>query len=162
MPREIINRDPERFFDHQGVVIYCAYLYSQWDCPLPFRFTTDVDEGDEYEFDLRTLEVDVPLLIVNREPTRASAEAVLRAAIEQGLLKLPPPRPSRKTYTISWAITLDAKSYEDAARQALGTMQDPESLATFLTINGPEGTIARDYHDVLGREDEDDDASDLP
>ena len=45
------------------------------------------------------------------------------------------------SYLVTWNIQVDAKSPEDAALQALGIQQDPESTATvFLVTDG--ATIA--------------------
>lgn len=39
-----------------------------------------------------------------------------------------------RTYTVSWTMEYDAFTYEDAAKQAWGTLQDPENIATILFV----------------------------
>jgi hypothetical protein len=50
-----------------------------------------------------------------------------------------------RDYHVTWAIDLAADSARAAAREALATMRDPHSLATFFTVEGgPEGRCSVD------------------
>lgn len=61
-------------------------------------------------------------------------------------------------YTVEWSIDLEAESVEDAVRQAWGTLQDPESTATYFRVTGVEGekevNVFKDFADVLDEEED--------
>lgn len=47
-------------------------------------------------------------------------------------------------YRVTWIIDVEADNESDAAAQCLGIMQDPESIATVFTIQGPSGAVCID------------------
>ncbi len=47
--------EPEVFLEFRDVVIYRAYKNQQADEQLSYWYTTDHDENEEYEFDVRKL-----------------------------------------------------------------------------------------------------------
>jgi len=48
-----------------------------------------------------------------------------------------------KEYLVQWEIELKAESAEDAARQALAIMRDPDSMATVFDVFDEDGESER-------------------
>ena len=55
-----------------------------------------------------------------------------------------------ETYMVSWDMHIDAASPEDAARQALGIMRDPYSLATVFTVSNDRVEVTIDVVEEHG------------
>jgi len=50
-------------------------------------------------------------------------------------------------HTVTWVMPFDATDPVDAAKQALGTVRDPQSVATVFIVEGPTGRFAVDLED---------------
>lgn len=48
-----------------------------------------------------------------------------------------------KTYLVVWEIELEAETPEDAARKAREIQLDPDSAATFFSVDGEEVELER-------------------
>lgn len=55
---------------------------------------------------------------------------------------------THREYLVRWEIELTAESAQDAARQALEVMRDPESQATHFKVSSPEAPLYGDFTDV--------------
>jgi hypothetical protein len=93
MPNKIDYVAPAHFHEYAGVHVYRAYKDDDWELPLTYWFTTDVDEDPVFEFDVR----DVPQRLLERGllapdytlDDDADFKTVLTAAIDHNLLKHP-------------------------------------------------------------------------
>lgn len=75
--------EPELFLKHKGVYVYHCYKDEDWNQEaLLFWYTTDEDEDEEYQFDVRKLPV--PPSVDKKDHT-----AIIRHAIDHNLLKGP-------------------------------------------------------------------------
>ncbi len=54
--------------------------------------------------------------------------------------------PSPSVHHVAWEIELDASHPREAAELALAIHRDPASIATFFSVNAPDGTLT--HHDL--------------
>lgn len=49
------------------------------------------------------------------------------------------PAEPEEEFVVTWSMPFDAEGPIDAARQALGVLQDPENIATVFVVTDPAG-----------------------
>ena len=73
---------PDEFLTHLGISVYHAYNDGMQDDPMRYWYVTDINEDDEFEFDIRDL-----------DPPDSSPEddhkKIIKHAIQEKKLKLP-------------------------------------------------------------------------
>lgn len=46
---------PDEYVEHKGIIVYHTYVDGDYNNPMEYWFTTDVNESQENEFDIRDL-----------------------------------------------------------------------------------------------------------
>jgi hypothetical protein len=80
--------EPEEFMEHNGVTIYHAYKDGDMDRRLTYWYNASGSEEPEYEFDIRELPGGCNLDQSSGLVAEESIKAVIRAALDAGLIKL--------------------------------------------------------------------------
>ncbi len=80
MPLEWV--EPQRFVTRKKVLVYHTYRHETITDTREYWYTTDVNEDQEFQFDVRDLPVPEGM-------SRDDHKSIIRAAIDNKLLKLP-------------------------------------------------------------------------
>lgn len=83
MPYQTTRIPPELFLEHDGVKIYHTYRDGEADQRRSFWYTTDEDENENNEFDIRDINIAVGRMGL---VTEGDHKRVLKTAIERGII----------------------------------------------------------------------------
>ena len=93
MPVKVIKETipPEAFIEFRGVTVYHCYEGGEMGNPLPYLFTTDVEENPGFAFDTRDLlkELGHKGISPDRYAPEQDAKAIIQHAMNAGLLRFP-------------------------------------------------------------------------
>ncbi len=93
MPVKVIKESipPETFMEFRGVTVYHCYEGGEMGSPLPYLFTTDIDENPGFAFDTRDLlkELARKGISADRYNPEQDPKSVIQHAMNAGLLRYP-------------------------------------------------------------------------
>jgi hypothetical protein len=75
---------PQLFLEYNGVKVYHTYKDNDFENRLDYWYTPDVDEDEQYTFDVRTLP--------EYKEDNSNHKYVIRRAIFKGIVTVPPPK----------------------------------------------------------------------